>query len=420
MMSFSSEGNLVFFRRSSLHRSRFLPWLPSRSRGGAAAVAALALGASAFAFPASASASAGEPGTGSWRTVPGPAVSASDSANLTALAMAGPSLGWASGFTLSNIVQNAQSEPLLAAWNGHQWRTVRVSIGTATGGRLDGLAARSATDAWAVGSAYIGNGATEQPLTEHWNGRGWARVPAPGVAGSQYSSLLSVAVHSAGDAWAVGEAEKPGAVSPFIEHWDGHRWRLVPVPDVGPNVALTGVTVAADGQAWAVGTPWENSRRPLVLHWTGHAWAAATTPEASGDVTVSGVTAVSPDDVWAVGSVTTSSGADRPYAVRWNGLRWAAVSVPGRGPASDDRQFQSVTSLGGGRLAAVGIDQGSAGGGALYGIWNGRAWSVSLGPLSMKPTGLSAVAYDGQHAVWAVGSATLSQQAFAPVVQVNQ
>lgn len=317
MMSFSSEGSLVFSRRSSLLRSRFLPCLPSRSRGGPAAVAVRALGASAFALPASASVSAGAPGTGSWRTV-------------------------------------------------------RVSVSTATGGRLDGLAARSATDAWAVGSACIGDGATGQPLTEHWNGRQWTRVPAPGAAGSPHSSLLGVAVNSASDAWAVGEAIKSGAQSPFIQNWSGHQWRRMPVPNVGPDVALSGVTVAADGQAWAVGT------------------------------------------------VSVDGGAYRSYAMRWNGRRWAAVGVPDRGPASDDRQFQSVTPPGGGRLAAVGTDQGSAGGSALYGIWNGSAWSVSLGPLSPKSKDLNAVARDGRHAVWAVGPADLSQQAFAPVVEVNR
>ena len=352
--------------------------------------------------------------------MPGPAVVSSDSANLTALAMAGPSLGWASGFTLSNTSQDSPFEPLLSAWNGHQWRTVRVAVGTA-GGRFDGLAAQSATDAWAVGSAYAGNGATGQPLTEHWNGRRWTRVPAPGVKGSPYSFLLGVAVHSAGDAWAVGEAPAlSGTVSPFIEHWDGRRWRLAPVPDVGPNVSLAGVTVAADGQAWAVGVPFKNSRRPLVLRWTGHAWVVAPTPEASGDVMLDGVTAVSPDDVWAVGTVSVDGGPYRPYATHWNGRRWTAVSVPDRGPASDDRQFQSVTSLGGGRLAAVGTDLGTTGGGALYGIFDGRAWSVSLGPRSSQSKDLNAVAYDGRHAVWAVGSLILSEQTFAPVVMVNR
>jgi hypothetical protein len=352
--------------------------------------------------------------------VPGPAVPAVDSANLTALAMASPSEGWASGFTLANSPQNAPFEPLLAAWDGRRWRTVPVNIGMAAGGRLDGLAVRSAADAWAVGSVSP-SASVVQPLILHWNGRRWARVPAANVAGCQFASLLSVAAHSARDAWAVGEEENAkGVLRPLIEHWDGRRWQLVVDPDAGPQVALSAVTVAADGQAWAVGVPFVNSRRPLVLRWTGHAWVVAATPEASGDVALEGVTVVSPADVWAVGTVSAGGGPYRVYALHWNGHRWAAVRVPDRGPAGDDRGFQSVAAVGGGRLAAVGNDLGPAGGGALYGAWNGRSWSVSLGPLSQKSTDLNAVAFDGRHAIWAVGSVSLSQRTFGLVVQVNR
>lgn len=346
---------------------------------------------------------------------------AADSANLTALAMASPSEGWASGFTLANSPQDAPFEPLLAAWNGHRWRTVPVNIGKGVlGGRLDGLAVRSAADAWAVGSASS-SASVAQPLILHWNGRRWARVPAANVPGYQFASLLSVAANAANDAWAVGEEQNAkGVLRPLIEHWDGHQWRLVRDPSTGPQVALTGVTAAADGEAWAVGAPFINSRRPLMLRWTGRAWVVAATPEASGDVDLEGVTAVSPADVWAVGTMSVEGGPYRTYTLRWNGRRWAAVRVPDRGPAGDDRGFQSVAAIGGGRLAAVGNDQGPAGGGALYGAWNGRSWAVSLGPLTRKSTDLNAVAFDGRHAIWAVGSVTLSQLTFRPVVQVNR
>jgi hypothetical protein len=169
-------------------------------------MAALAVGV--LATPAGAASAPA--GLGPWRMVPGPAGPAADSANLTALAMASPSQGWAAGFTLTNSSQNASFEPLLAAWNGHQWRA--VSLGKTTGaGRLDGLAVRSSTDAWAVGTAYPGS-STMQPLILHWNGRQWARMPGAGVPGFADVSLLGVAVHSATDAWAVGEAQ-PGATS---------------------------------------------------------------------------------------------------------------------------------------------------------------------------------------------------------------
>jgi hypothetical protein len=46
-----------------------------------------------------------------------------------------------------------------------------------------------------------------------------------------------VAAHSATDAWAVGEADsvtKP-VVRPVIEHWDGRRWRLMARRAPGPE-----------------------------------------------------------------------------------------------------------------------------------------------------------------------------------------
>jgi len=248
-------------------------WLPAIKAG--AAVAALAISAASFTIQSASAATSG------WRTVPGPAVPAGASANLTGLAMAGPSLGWASGFTLAS--QDAPFEPLLAAWNGHQWRDVPVHLGTKAGGRLDGLAVSSATNAWAVGTAYPGS-QSAQPLILHWDGHQWARVPAAGVPGYGYVMLLGVAVRSAIDAWAVGEAESAttAALRPVIEHWDGHHWRLMANPALPPQTALGSVTVAADGEAWAVGTPFTGTGRGVVLHWTKRAWLTSATPVTGG------------------------------------------------------------------------------------------------------------------------------------------
>lgn len=150
-----------------------------RARGNAA-LAVLVLGASAFAV------AAGNPGTGSWRTVPGPDVPDADSANLTAVAMASPSVGWASGFTLANSAQNAPSEPLLAAWNGHHWRAVPVGIATAKGGRLDGLAVRSVSDAWAVGRRSARAKSSHSPCTGTAAAGHWCPQRACRATGSRH------------------------------------------------------------------------------------------------------------------------------------------------------------------------------------------------------------------------------------------
>lgn len=373
--------------------------------------AAFAIGATAFSVTSASAA------TGGWRTVPGPAVAAGASANLTAVAMASPSRGWASGFTLAS--QNAPFEPLLAGWNGRRWRTIRVRLGSGIAGRLDGLAAVSPGNAWAVGTAYPGRNSA-QPLILHWNGRRWARSPAAAVPGFGYAELLGVAAHGAADAWAVGEAQSATSqeLRPVIEHWNGRRWRLIANPKVPPMTALSSVTVAADGEAWAAGTPFTDTGRAVILHWTKHSWVTSATPRTGGAVLMNAVTAVGPGNVWAVGSDSAAGGPFLPYALHWNGRKWTLVTVAHPGEKDASWEFESVTSAGHGRLVAVGSDT-AAGPGvpgrALYGVWNGRAWSLSTGP---HITQLNAVSFDGGRAIWAVGSQSTSSQSFRPVVQI--
>lgn len=391
----------------------YRPRLPAITAGAAAT--ALAVGAIAFTVT-SASAAAG-PAADGWRSVAGPAVAASASANLTALAMASPSLGWTAGFTLANN-QNAPFEPLLGAWNGRRWQAVPVSLAKGASGRLDGLAVKSAGDAWAVGTTYP-NADSSQPLFLHWDGRQWARVPGAAVPGFGYVSMYGVAIDSATDAWAVGEAAPVGqpAVRPVIEHWNGRTWTLAANPPTVPSMsALSSVTVASDGEAWAVGTPFNDDGRGLVLHWTGHAWVTAATPVTGGSVLMSGVTAVGPDNVWAVGTDSPAGGPYVPYALHWNGRRWVSVAVPHPGEGNESWGFEAVASTGHGDLIAVGSAGSATVGRALYGTWNGRGWSLSTGP---HITELNAVSFDGRDAVWAVGSEITSDQAFRPVVEVS-
>ena len=139
-----------------------------------------------------------------WRAVPGPAVPAGDSGNLLGVSMPGPASGWAVGFTLPNSPQG-DFHPLLARWDGRRWRAARPPAGIGAG-RLDGVTALSASNAWAVGGAINANHISA-PLIIHWNGHRWARVRAAPVPGYFDTELQGVAAASPSDAWAVGEAE---------------------------------------------------------------------------------------------------------------------------------------------------------------------------------------------------------------------
>ncbi len=170
----------------------------------------------------------GHGGASCWQVVPGPAVPAGDSGNLLGVSMSGPASGWAVGFT---IPAGANFRPLLARWNGRRWRAARLPAGATGFGRLDGIAALSASDAWAVGGAETATGTTSAPLILHWDGRQWARVRAAPVPGYGYTELLGAAAASPSDAWAVGEAvNTAGQIRTVTEHWNGRSWALVPSP----------------------------------------------------------------------------------------------------------------------------------------------------------------------------------------------
>lgn len=75
-------------------------------------------------------------------------------------------------------------------------------------GILKGVAASSASNAWAIG--YTGSGLS---MIVHWNGRAWKRVTIPVYRGD----LHGIATTSARSAWAVGDSG--------ILHWNGRSWK---------------------------------------------------------------------------------------------------------------------------------------------------------------------------------------------------
>jgi hypothetical protein len=83
------------------------------------------------------------------------------------------------------------------------------------------VTAVSANDAWAVGCTAFCflHSVTPQMVILHWNGTAWTQAssPAPG----QFSQLVGVAATSASDAWAVG-SDLGGTI---VQHWNGTIWK---------------------------------------------------------------------------------------------------------------------------------------------------------------------------------------------------
>jgi hypothetical protein len=201
-----------------------------------------------------------------------------------------------------------------------------ASSGLTAVGALGSVAAVSAHNVWAVG--FTGNLAgAHGSLIVRWNGTMWRRVPSPDSPGSQ---LNGVAATSAGDAWAVGLARSKS----LILRWNGRVWKRAMSPSLPRGADLVGVTAISDRSAWAVGctgcfTTGTVNSKPLILRWNGSAWKQVAGPAAGRSAFLIGVAAPSARSAWAVGNAWAvgsigSFAAAKPetLALHWNGRSW--------------------------------------------------------------------------------------------------
>ena len=347
---------------------------------------------------------------------------------LNGVAATSASNAWAVGCTIDNCAGTA-SKTVILHWNGSTWKR-QSSPSPAGFSGLFGIAAVSARDAWAVGSAGVGvlilhwNGsawtqvpgprlatrsaslsgvsalsarsawavgsATSGTLILHWNGSAWKRVPGPA------GGLSAVSATSARNAWAAGSFTLNGATGAMTAHWNGARWEHVPSPgrpsrQAGPT-ELYGAAASARGSAWAVGR--SGYGKTLILQWNGAAWKHVPSPTPGGPGDLHGVAVTSATDVWAVGSTASPGGASVVTLIlRWNGTTWTRVPSPSPGtPPVRDSVLLGVTATSAANAWAVGYEcvrpvaglracpsEGEQNA-ALILHWNGTAWTQTLFP----------------------------------------
>jgi hypothetical protein len=322
----------------------------------------------------------------------GPAASFTINGFLNGVAAVSARDAWAVGSTLSG-------KTLILRWNGKAWK--RVPSPSAHGPGADnflyGVTATSATNAWAVGFAYVGT--TGKTLLLRWNGKTWKRVPSPAPADL---SLYAVAATSARNAWAVG-ADEHGAL---ILHWDGTVWKRVPSP--GLKGAFEAVAATSARNAWAVGfagiaggTGVPSTNRPLIMRWNGVAWKRVPSHLAPGLGNLRGVAATSAGNAWAVGCTGCSAeGAGDPLIERWDGTAWKHVP----GPSSDDLDgLWGVAATAPTNAWAVGTPDGGPGHTTGIVRWNGHTWKPVPSPNPGGQEHVYGVAATSARNAWAVG-----------------
>jgi hypothetical protein len=190
------------------------------------------------------------------------------------LAIAAPSPGVAWAFGKADCFG-----ALTEVWDGSSWK-VRVKDQESSPGSSDlqGGRALSPGDAWAVGQTSDGD-----TLTRRWSGSRWKTVASPTPPGHA-AHLNGVAATSSANAWAVGWNQDPQSkLRDLVLHWDGSAWKVqkTPTPYLGSiGEGLLAVVATSPRNAWAVGNGSTFATGYMwIEHWNGTAWKAQAPPK---------------------------------------------------------------------------------------------------------------------------------------------
>jgi len=192
----------------------------------------------------------------SWKLLPGPDIAPSlGSAWMQALGTDHRGRVWAvGGWVRGQGEAGVPGGGIVERWNGRQWEVDRHSAWRKP---LTMVAPAAPDDVWAItgGSFTIaGGGYGVSPVQVlHWNGSTWkVERFLGGVSSVDLTGLVAV---SADDAYVIGQDARTQQ-QPFIEHWDGTRWRSVPLGPAGhiQRSGSIGLTVTSDGSIAALDT----------------------------------------------------------------------------------------------------------------------------------------------------------------------
>jgi hypothetical protein len=153
-----------------------------------------------------------------WRPVTRPAPgTASDLVQVSSVAAAPHGTVWAFGWATAGL-----PVPQIMYWDGRSWRNESGPLGQQAG-FPDGCFARNGTG-WAIGDATAGQAGTG---VSHWTGRTWTAAPVKvaGIKGFIGFGLDGCSALSGRYAWAVGSAYSGnGSFYSLALFWNGKVW----------------------------------------------------------------------------------------------------------------------------------------------------------------------------------------------------
>jgi hypothetical protein len=317
---------------------------------------------------------------------------------------------WAAGYQTKGSGSDSKTTSLALHWNGSAWKVI-PSPHPGDNSFLYGADSVANDEGFLVGSSSttVGGTTIAKSLIARWNGHTLTAVPSPSP-GSQSSGLSDVLMLSATNAWAVGASLNSGEEGKtLVLHWNGAKWAKVPSPSVpGVTTTLSGIDGKSANDIWAVGATTDYTAVPvtyrtLILHWNGHTWTKQQHPGA--DEMLFGVDVLPDGTAWAVGGPPNivgfgSGSTGDTVALRYDGTRWSSVSSVD--PADTLNSLAGVSATSAHDIVAVGVYNGTGGTGPLIERSTGAAFSRMKAP---NVAALKGVAGAGGRQ-WAVGAFT--------------
>lgn len=250
----------------------------------------------------------------------------------------------------------------------------------------------SPSDVWLVGNPQYGSD-DQQATFEHWNGNRWRQVPIPQLQRSFVSDVLAV---SSDDVWAVGTFGDDR-----ILHWDGSVWSAVAIAGMPASAQLLSLSGEAADDVWAVGERNAGSRvRWYAVRFDGTSWTnvPTTRPPAHVYTRTRVVSVVDARDVWVTAfeyDAITQRGHN--LLEHWDGERWTEVAG-----THGKRHFDvvGVTAISATDVWANSTGSSRSGHGASLFHWDGISWRSVANSAPQSSVVLDALSSTD---IWAVG-----------------
>lgn len=218
-----------------------------------------------------------------WSIVPSPSLASNiATAYLSKVVALARDNIWAIGFVSYQRAVSPASV-LVEHWDGTAWQVMTGFDGDL---RAEQMAFLSSNDIWGVADSTPTKEVYPPPTIQHWNGSAWSVVPGPQKVSSSNYGIETMAASGPDDVWAIGGYYYSSSLpSPqdhvFTMHWDGHVWRQVPCPSgEGTGGNITASVSVSPTDAWLVGDYPDSSGPQLTFmeHWNGHAWRLVPNP----------------------------------------------------------------------------------------------------------------------------------------------